>query len=89
MSALLSLDEYIDLVIPRGSKELVRHIMDNSRIPVMGHADGICSVFVDEAADMGKAIFFFSFKIVDYFSLFRDQECNFGDDLNNRLFELL
>ncbi|KAL7746548.1 glutamate-5-semialdehyde dehydrogenase [Sorochytrium milnesiophthora] len=48
---LLTLDRYIDLVIPRGSNALVRHVQDNTRIPVLGHADGICSIFVDESAD--------------------------------------
>lgn len=46
VSALLALDEYIDLVIPRGSKALVKHIQSNTRIPVLGHADGICAVYL-------------------------------------------
>jgi glutamate-5-semialdehyde dehydrogenase len=45
----------VDLVIPRGSKAFVRHIMDTSRIPVMGHADGICHVYVHEDADLAMA----------------------------------
>ena len=53
---MLSLDSYIDLVIPRGSNELVRSIQNNTRIPVMGHADGLCNVYVDEAADEETAI---------------------------------
>ncbi|KAK2463619.1 hypothetical protein APHAL10511_004370 [Amanita phalloides] len=56
VSALLDLDQYISLVIPRGSNSLVRHIQSNTRIPVMGHADGLCSVYLDEAADVEKAI---------------------------------
>ncbi|AQT68265.1 Gamma-glutamyl phosphate reductase [Anaerohalosphaera lusitana] len=56
VSQMLGLDEYIDLIIPRGSNEFVRHIMDNSRIPVMGHADGICHVYVDEGADIHMAV---------------------------------
>ncbi len=52
---MLSLDEYIDLVVPRGSNEFVKYIMDNTRIPVLGHADGICHVFIDKAADPEKA----------------------------------
>lgn len=48
---LLSLDEYVDLIIPRGSNAFVRHVMDNTRIPVLGHADGICHVYIDTAAD--------------------------------------
>lgn len=53
---LLSLDDVIDLVIPRGSNELVSYIKANTRIPVLGHADGICHVYVDESADKDAAI---------------------------------
>lgn len=56
IDALLKCDEDIDLLIPRGSNEFVRYIMDNSRIPVMGHADGICHVYCDRSLDMRKAI---------------------------------
>ncbi len=49
---MLKLDDCIDLIIPRGSNEFVRYIMDNSRIPVLGHADGICHVYVDASADI-------------------------------------
>lgn len=56
VSALLELDQYIDLVIPRGSNSLVRNIQNNTRIPVMGHADGLCAVYLDKAADKEKAI---------------------------------
>ncbi len=55
VSEMLKMDEHIDLVIPRGSNEFVRYIMDNSRIPVMGHADGICHVYVDSCADLEMA----------------------------------
>ena len=51
VSAMLKEDELIDLIIPRGSNAFVRYIMDHSRIPVLGHADGICHVYVDKAAD--------------------------------------
>ena len=51
---LLKLDGAIDLVIPRGGKALVDHVKRNTRIPVLGHADGICHVFVDVAADLDK-----------------------------------
>lgn len=53
---LLSQDKYIDLVIPRGSNQLVRNIKENTKIPVLGHADGICSIFVDESADIEKSV---------------------------------
>jgi glutamate-5-semialdehyde dehydrogenase len=56
VSEMLKLDEYIDLIIPRGSNEFVRYIMDNSRIPVMGHADGICHCYVDEEYDLEMAV---------------------------------
>lgn len=52
---LLAQDKYIDLVIPRGSNALVRNIKDNTKIPVLGHADGICSIYVDKLADLDKA----------------------------------
>ncbi|KAF8074915.1 gamma-glutamyl phosphate reductase [Lyophyllum atratum] len=55
VSSLLVLDQYIDLVIPRGSKELVKNIQLDTRIPVMGHADGLCSIYLDETADLEKA----------------------------------
>lgn len=55
IASLLDQDQYIDLVIPRGSNALVRSIQSASKIPVMGHADGICSVYVDETADLEKA----------------------------------
>ncbi|KIY45719.1 gamma-glutamyl phosphate reductase [Fistulina hepatica ATCC 64428] len=55
VSSLLELDQYIDLVIPRGSNSLVRSIQNSTRIPVMGHADGLCHVYVDASADFAKA----------------------------------
>jgi len=56
VNEMLKMDEYIDLVIPRGSNDFVRYIMSNSRIPVLGHADGICHCYVDEDADPGMAL---------------------------------
>lgn len=53
---MLSLDSYIDLIIPRGSNDFVKYIMDNSRIPVMGHADGICHCYVDDEADKAMGV---------------------------------
>lgn len=56
VNEMLKMDKYIDLIIPRGSNEFVRYIMDNSKIPVMGHADGICHCYVDEYADLDMAL---------------------------------
>ena len=56
VAAMLKEDELIDLIIPRGSNAFVRYIMDNSRIPVLGHSDGICHVYIDKDADPGKAV---------------------------------
>jgi glutamate-5-semialdehyde dehydrogenase len=56
VAEILKMDEYIDLIIPRGSNEFVRHIMDNTNIPVLGHAEGICHVYVDGDADMKMAV---------------------------------
>ena len=53
---LLKCYDTIDLLIPRGSNEFVQYIMANSKIPVMGHADGVCHVYADETADTEKAI---------------------------------
>lgn len=55
VNAILGLNEYIDLLIPRGSNEFVRYIQRNTSIPVLGHAAGICHVYVDSDADLGKA----------------------------------
>ena len=56
INEMLACHESVDLIIPRGSNEFVQHIMAHSRIPVMGHADGICHVYVDAAADHAKAV---------------------------------
>ncbi len=54
--ALLKLDGLVDLIIPRGSNALVRYIQDNTRIPVLGHAAGLCNLYVDAAADGQQAL---------------------------------
>ena len=56
VNEILSMDEYIDLLIPRGSNQFVKYIQSNTRIPVLGHAAGICHVYVDEYADLDKAL---------------------------------
>jgi len=56
VAEMLSQDDHIDLIIPRGSNEFVRYIMDNTNIPVLGHADGICHVYVDGDADLDMAV---------------------------------
>lgn len=56
ISELLSCHESVDLLIPRGSNAFVQYIMDNTKIPVMGHADGICHIYVDKDFDIEKAI---------------------------------
>lgn len=56
VNEMLKMDKYIDLIIPRGSNEFVKYIMDNSNIAVLGHADGICHVYVDKEADLDMAV---------------------------------
>ena len=53
---MLGLDEYIDLIIPRGSNAFVQYIMQNTNIAVLGHADGVCHTYINEKADPAKAI---------------------------------
>ena len=53
---LLKLDKYVDLIIPRGSNSFVRFVQENTNIPVLGHADGVCHLYLDRAADLEKAI---------------------------------
>lgn len=56
VTQLLRLDDYVDLLIPRGSNSLVRYIKENTRIPVLGHSDGVCHIYVDENADVEEAV---------------------------------
>ncbi len=53
---MLEMDQFIDLIVPRGSNAFVKYIMDNTNIPVLGHADGICHVYIDREADMNMAV---------------------------------
>ena len=56
IKALLELDDLIDLVVPRGGNALVRYVQNNTKIPVLGHADGVCHVYVDQSAKLETAI---------------------------------
>lgn len=56
VTQMLAMSKYIDLIIPRGSNEFVQHIMQNTNIPVLGHADGVCHIFIDSEADIDMAI---------------------------------
>lgn len=53
---ILKMDDKVDLIVPRGSNKFVRYIQNNTRIPVMGHAEGVCHVYVDSEADVSMAI---------------------------------
>ena len=55
VNQMLKQDKYIDLIIPRGGNSLVKFIKENTKIPVLGHADGICHIFIDESADYEMA----------------------------------
>ncbi len=56
IQGLLSLEQYVDLIIPRGSNEFVRYVQQNTHIPVLGHADGICHLYLDAEADLNQAV---------------------------------
>jgi glutamate-5-semialdehyde dehydrogenase len=53
---MLKQDQYINLVVPRGSNQFVRYVQENTKIPVLGHSEGLCHVYIDEEADADKAI---------------------------------
>ncbi len=55
VTEMLRLEDCIDLIVPRGSNAFVQHIMQNTKVPVLGHADGICHVYVDKKADLAMA----------------------------------
>lgn len=55
VNEMLKCDKYIDLIIPRGGNSLVKFIKENTSIPVLGHADGVCHIYVDKFADFEKA----------------------------------
>ena len=56
VSEMLKMDEYINLVVPRGSNAFVRYVQENTNIPVLGHSEGICHVYIDKDADLKKAV---------------------------------
>ncbi len=53
---MIAMPEYIDVIVPRGGKGLIERISNNSRVPVIKHLDGICHVYIDDNADIGKAV---------------------------------
>ena len=53
---LLRMNEYVDIIVPRGGKNLVQRVMDESRIPMIKHLDGVCHVYIDDRADVEKAV---------------------------------
>ncbi len=55
VAEMLKCDQYINLIIPRGGNKLVKYIKENTKIPVLGHANGICHIFVDKSADIDMA----------------------------------
>lgn len=56
VAKMLDMNEYIDLIIPRGGNSLVKFIQSNTKIPVLGHSDGICHIYIDKDADINKVI---------------------------------
>ncbi len=56
VGALITMNEYVDIIVPRGGKELIARLMRESRIPMIKHLDGVCHVYIDEAADPAMAV---------------------------------
>ncbi len=56
VAQMLQMNDDIDLLIPRGSNEFVTYVMANTSIPVLGHSDGICHLYIDKSADLEKAL---------------------------------
>ena len=71
VNELITMNEYVDVIIPRGGKSLIKKITDNAKIPVIKHLDGNCHIYVDEFADINEAI-----KIVDNSKTQRLGTCN-------------
>ena len=68
---MLEQDKYIDLIIPRGGNSLVQFVKENTKIPVLGHADGICHIYVDAKADIDRAL-----NIIENAKTSRPSVCN-------------
>lgn len=68
---LLTMNEYVDIVVPRGGKSLIARVMEESRIPMIKHLDGVCHVYIDDRADLDKAV-----KIADNAKTQRYGTCN-------------
>jgi glutamate-5-semialdehyde dehydrogenase len=71
VGALITMHEYVDIIVPRGGKALIARLMQESRIPMLKHLDGICHVYVDDAADLDMAL-----KITDNAKTHRYGTCN-------------
>ena len=71
VGALISMPEYVDVIVPRGGKGLIERISREAKVPVIKHLDGICHVFIDESADLDKAI-----RIADNAKTQRYAPCN-------------
>jgi glutamate-5-semialdehyde dehydrogenase len=56
VTSMLGAEGFVDLIIPRGSNSLVRYVQQNTNIPVLGHAEGLCHIYIDRAADLEKAL---------------------------------
>ena len=56
VNELLSMDQYIDVVIPRGGEKLIKHVYENAKMPVIAHFKGLCHMYIDESADITKAV---------------------------------
>lgn len=76
VGAMITMPEFIDVIIPRGGKGLIERLMRDSRVPMIKHLDGICHVFVDDAADLEKAV-----RIVDNAKTHRYGTCNTMESL--------
>jgi glutamate-5-semialdehyde dehydrogenase len=68
---LITMKEYVDVIVPRGGKSLIARISDDAKVPVIKHLDGICHVYIDDEADLGKAI-----RIADNAKTHRYGVCN-------------